>query len=332
MRQNSAIPAAIFVSHAVEDQDDVAELVRVIGKALPSIRFFVSSGASIAFGEDWRVSIDKNLRDAAALLVVLSARAIDRPWIHFEAGVAHALEIRTFIALIDGFDAAHIPATLSSLQSASVPRELKRLIGELGSHLGVKPRRRMVAGSAAAPGPVTPFGAPGIYVRRTHFDLANGWVRYGGSADMIVTSRWVDPGASFDNAFRFPPEDTLNASCDIVVARLLPVDRVDLYIVVRLTSDRAVKLYLSTSHLSWGFTGTPSDEFRIPVKVSGHGRWHSLRVNLRTFASPLGAPIKRVIGFKLRGGSRVSHIVCCRGTENVILSARDIDVPIAYPA
>jgi hypothetical protein len=322
--------ATVFVSHAVEDRDDVGELVQVLKHSLPGVKFFVSSGESIPFGNDWRETLEENLREAVALLVVLSARSLDRPWIHFEAGFAYALRTRTFVALIDGYDVSHIPSTLAILQVAIVPRDLNRLINELRSHLHVK-TRAMAKPRLAEVTDAIQLGPPGIYVNESRFDHANGWVRYAGSGTMKFTSRWIDPGPSFDNAYRFPPEDTLNASCNVVIARLLPIDRVDLYVVAKLTSDRVVKLYLSTSHNTWGFTGTPSDEFRVPLTIPAYERWHAIRIDLRTFAKPLGAPIKRIVGFKLRGGSRLSHILCLRRADT-LLPNKDVQLSLKYPA
>ena len=67
----------VFMSHAVEDEDEVNQLADRLRSRLPGLTIFIS-GSGISPGEDWWQSIQQNLRDAKVIVIVFSRRSLTR--------------------------------------------------------------------------------------------------------------------------------------------------------------------------------------------------------------------------------------------------------------
>jgi hypothetical protein len=110
------------------------------------------------------------------------------------------------------------------------------------------------------------------------------------------------------------------------------LEDIHFYIIAELMSGRRVKFYLSTNLKSWGFTGDPRDEFRIPLGHIEAGRWQVFAIRLWSLDKLLGSPVKAVVGFRIRGGSRVSHIWCFHRRSDLPIGEREAWKELSYPA
>lgn len=327
----------VFVSHAAEDAGEVGSLISSLQDHLPQVAFFVSTAGSLKPGEQWWSAIQEHLRQADAVLVVLSRRSASRPWLFFESGAAWAREIPVIPVLLDDLTPAHIPSPLSLFQAAysgnGLVQDLAKSIAAIGS-LDVKPVVERAQTTDAHDQKNKPEKLPksGLYTDSRSIDLKVGWVRYAGTIELSANERYIDPGPSFNEAHRFPPDDTLCLRCRYFGLRVMRLEDIHFYIIAELMSGRRVKFYLSTNLESWGFTGDPRDEFRIPLGKIEAGKWQVLAVRLWSLDQLLGSPVKAVVGFRIRGGCRVSHIWCFHRRSTLPTGEREAWKELSYPA
>ena len=326
----------VFVSHAAEDAEEVGSVISSLQSHLPQVAFFVSTAGSLKPGEQWWDAIQENLMRADAVLVVLSRRSSSRPWLFFESGAAWARSVPVIPVLLDELAPSHIPAPLSFFQATSVgngmAQELVRSIAAIGG-LAVEESPQAVGGHDR---PLEPEKLPksGLYTdsRDVGIDLREAWVRYAGSIPLSSNGRYIDPGPSFNDAYRFPPDDTLCLRCRYFGLRVMRIEDIHFYIVAELMSGRRVKFYLSTNHETWGFTGDPRDEFRIPLGNVNVNRWQVIAVRLWSLDKLLDSPVKAVVGFRIRGGCRVSHIWCFHRRGSLPIGKSERWKELSYPA
>lgn len=138
----SSAKAEVFISHISEEADVAGKLKEVIGQDfLNMLEVFASSDSeSIAAGEDWLRSIDGALRRATVLITLCSPASRYRPWIHFEAGAAWALE-RPIIPLCHaGLTPGDLPMPLSTRQGILLgsAEGLQRLYSRLSRELNCR--------------------------------------------------------------------------------------------------------------------------------------------------------------------------------------------------
>ncbi|MBX7046975.1 MAG: toll/interleukin-1 receptor domain-containing protein [Ignavibacteria bacterium] len=136
----------IFISHVTED----AEIAKTIGdwikqKYANSITTFISS-ENLSGGDDWWRTIRKNLKKADLILVILTKRALNRPWIYFESGGGYFLETRTIPLVLDINIKDDFKPPLSQFQyyNLGFPISLKRLIEDINEEF--KPRNAIEDG------------------------------------------------------------------------------------------------------------------------------------------------------------------------------------------
>lgn len=109
----------IFISHVHEDVKLAVVLTEWLTERFAGgIEFFVSSDKNrgLIGGDEWWDKIKAKLRNADIVFVILSQRALNRPWIYFEAGGAYFLGKRT-IPLRIGVNISEFRPPLSTLQS-----------------------------------------------------------------------------------------------------------------------------------------------------------------------------------------------------------------------
>jgi hypothetical protein len=112
----SALPARLFVSHAVADEPQLGTLAR----ALRELRIDVFlCGDSIRSGSDWREHITGALRAADRFVLLLSRSSRESTWCAFESGMAVALGKPVQVLALDG---AAPPSYLAHLHVDDVQR------------------------------------------------------------------------------------------------------------------------------------------------------------------------------------------------------------------
>lgn len=95
-------PPLVFISHDTKD----AEIAKKFGELLNKVsvgvlKYFLSSdlisGHGIEYGADWYETLIQKLKQAGDIACLLTENSLNRPWILFEAGVAHGKLDKTLI-------------------------------------------------------------------------------------------------------------------------------------------------------------------------------------------------------------------------------------------
>jgi uncharacterized protein YegL len=109
----------IFISHVHEDAQIAHCLKQFLDEAfLGSFNIFVSSdGASIRVGDNWSSSIEQALTEADIVFALVTDKAKDRRWIHFECGGAYFARKRVVPICCRSFPISELSPPLSWLQA-----------------------------------------------------------------------------------------------------------------------------------------------------------------------------------------------------------------------
>jgi hypothetical protein len=100
--------ADIFVSHIHEEADAAEALTKYLGDY--GFESFLSSERwQVRAGDRWFDRITEELAAARIVLLMLSKRSVDRPWIDFEAGWSWSQKKITIPACFGGLDPGAMP-------------------------------------------------------------------------------------------------------------------------------------------------------------------------------------------------------------------------------
>jgi len=119
---------SIFISYATADQAFVRELAIHL-EAAGNVVFF--SGASLLAGQPWQASLSSSLREADAVLIVVSAESSESRWIMTEIGAAlgYFQERGRPLVLPLVIDEVPLPQPLAPIQALFAPdRNLDRIV------------------------------------------------------------------------------------------------------------------------------------------------------------------------------------------------------------
>jgi predicted nucleotide-binding protein len=86
------MPAHVYISYSYLDTKmamGVAEGLRKLGHTVT-----IAQEAMAVGGTNWRDVMDRGMEDCNALVVLVTQRSLDRPWVMMEVGAAHALKKR----------------------------------------------------------------------------------------------------------------------------------------------------------------------------------------------------------------------------------------------
>ena len=137
----------IFLSHAHDDAKFVREFAEVIGKAFKSIQkltvdidiFLSSEPNKIPLGTNWHDTVIHRLDNSHTMIVFLSKKSINKPWVWFEVGyfvqrMNSDAPIRLYPVVIDKADISKTP--IAHVQAMPFTADLGHAIGyQLPSHL-----------------------------------------------------------------------------------------------------------------------------------------------------------------------------------------------------
>lgn len=124
----------IFVSHAVEDEDE-AEMVREwLHRAFPGCAALLSAAYdSIGPGDVWWAEMARVMGDTDAMIVCVTRQNAHRPWLLFDAGAAAGRNIPVIPLILDGSSLEILPTPLRRYEAVfSTPRGSLELIMQLG--------------------------------------------------------------------------------------------------------------------------------------------------------------------------------------------------------
>jgi hypothetical protein len=141
----------IFISHVHEDDLPAQYLVEFLRKKLEMKwdDLFVSSNQHIDLGSEWLQSISYALTSATVVIALFSAEAMQRQWVHFEAGGAFFHANKFLIPLcIGGMKPVDLGKPYANLQGADLHdwRTAHHLVGTIAKVLrpeirGTPPRQ-----------------------------------------------------------------------------------------------------------------------------------------------------------------------------------------------
>jgi len=135
----------IFISHLSEEKPIALRLQSLLMEALsPPIPVFVSSDyRSIGSGEKWYDAILGGLRLSQVVIVMLSAVALERRWINFEAGIGMGQEAKVIPVVSRGLQKGEIGLPLGQLQARDLhdANDLHALLDDIASvcHVSLAP-------------------------------------------------------------------------------------------------------------------------------------------------------------------------------------------------
>jgi hypothetical protein len=128
--KTSQATGCVFISHSGQDN----ELVRDIARRLRDAGFkpFVDFEGVSAVGERKRI-LRERLREADAMLVLVTPAALKSPWMMAELGMADGFD-RIIVPVMAGLQTTDIPAPLRSYQAVPFD-QLDGAINELSERL-----------------------------------------------------------------------------------------------------------------------------------------------------------------------------------------------------
>jgi hypothetical protein len=131
---------SIFLSH-ITVESRLADLIndRLVRDFIGLVQVFESSDRlSIPAGTKWLSEVMTGLRGADLHIIICSPDSVSRPWIHFEAGVAHFRQIPIVPLCHGGLTCEQLPVPLSEYEGiqASDPEGLLALYRVIATFLG----------------------------------------------------------------------------------------------------------------------------------------------------------------------------------------------------
>lgn len=134
----------VFISHASSDavfaDAVVSELNKVFANGIDV--YCTSSPGAIPAGQDWLSDIENKLKNAKAVIALVTPISIDRPWLWFEIGATWGKgregECQIYPLCTKEVDISHLPAPLNRLQALSLGKaaDLKILFEALIQQFG----------------------------------------------------------------------------------------------------------------------------------------------------------------------------------------------------
>jgi hypothetical protein len=149
--------AEVFISF-IHDETGYAKAVKSFLTQIfdASIQPFMSSDQlQVYAGERWLDRIMGELKTAKVVILMLSKKSVQRPWVNFEAGAAWTRDIVTIPVCYGGFRKADMPKPYSSLQGVELDKigDDEYLAISVAHHLGIeKPVTRMTDAMSALGG------------------------------------------------------------------------------------------------------------------------------------------------------------------------------------
>jgi hypothetical protein len=334
--QMKSSPVAVFVSHTSSEATIVNHLVEYLRVALPDIEFYVSSSyQSLKPGASWWDDIRSTLSDAKVILACISRQSINKPWILFETGVGLGCGAVVIPVILDDLPDSQVGPPLSMYQAVRMERHsLKHLAASIGEntrtrvHTNRLQRKRVPEFGELNVSAGTPAG---IYCGNKHAGVG-GWQRYDGNPNSYrESSAYVSIGNSFDDGFRYPPSDSLDAPFHFWGFRIKPTHGVHIYAAVKCANGRTYKVYVNSDANGWGFISDPTNEFVVPGSVIPNNTWQIVIVNISSLENKFESPIRAIVGFRARGPLMLSHVWCVDKLAQIPRALTKKAIHLVYP-
>jgi hypothetical protein len=155
--------ADIFVSH-IHEEAEAAEALTQYLRDYGFESFLSSERWQIRAGDRWFDRITEELAEAKIVLLMLSKRSVDRPWINFEAGWSWSQKKKTIPVCFGGLEPHTMPRPYSDLQGIDLATEAYALVLDCHAYLTeAEPYGQLhPSRSFTAPPPIPDHGASSI--------------------------------------------------------------------------------------------------------------------------------------------------------------------------
>ena len=144
MAEHAIDKPSVFISHASSDAEFSnavkAEIEKVFANGVNV--FCTSSPGAIPVGQDWLSSIEGQLAESSATIVIVTPVSLERPWLWFEIGATwqrgRTDECRIYPLCAPEIDIGALPSPLDRLQALSMGKgqDLKMLFEALIAQFG----------------------------------------------------------------------------------------------------------------------------------------------------------------------------------------------------
>jgi hypothetical protein len=130
--------AQIFISFIHEEEAVADALQRFLKEQLghDADMFLSSDKWQIFAGELWLERIRDELKNASVVILMMSKRSVERPWVNFEAGAAWLTGKVIIPACFGGLSKGDLPKPYSSIQAVDLKENPYYLLSSICHHLG----------------------------------------------------------------------------------------------------------------------------------------------------------------------------------------------------
>lgn len=131
--------AKVFISFVHEDEQVASAVQKLIKREIQlGDEVFLSSDKSQMFaGDIWLQKIKTALADSKVVILLLSKRSVNRPWVNFEAGAAW-LANKTIISCCFGrIVKEDLPHPYSGIHAINLENQALYLLESVHHHLGL---------------------------------------------------------------------------------------------------------------------------------------------------------------------------------------------------
>lgn len=136
----------VFISH-IHENEPVAQKLKEYFYAIfnNEVDIFISGDPhNIPAGQDWFATIIEGIRKCDCMIILCSPKAVERHWIHFEAGAAAVLSCKIIPLCFAGLNPGMLPSPLDHIRTQAIdcsdPDKLKQhfdiLINSIAGSIG----------------------------------------------------------------------------------------------------------------------------------------------------------------------------------------------------
>ena len=131
--------ARVFISFVHEDEKVAESVQRYITEQLKLTGdvFLSSDQWQVFAGEVWLDRIKGELTEAEVVILMLSKRSVDRPWVNFEAGAAWLRDKPIVPVCYGNMTKGSLPKPYSGIQALDLPSEKYYMVCSVAHHLGI---------------------------------------------------------------------------------------------------------------------------------------------------------------------------------------------------
>lgn len=129
----------VFISFVHEDKAIAEAVKRILEYELrPQVKVFMTTDQSqMLAGDDWLKRIKEELTRASIVMLMMSRRSIQKPWVNFEAGAAWIMGKRVIPVCFGNQSKASLPHPYSQWQAVQIPDDERYLVNTVAGALGI---------------------------------------------------------------------------------------------------------------------------------------------------------------------------------------------------